>query len=838
MDSRRDFLKKAAILSTGAGLMTHLPPSIQKALSIDPALGSTFWDAEHVVILMQENRSFDHCFGALPGVRGFNDPRAIRQPNGNKVWLQTDAQGNTYAPFRLDMKGSNATWIYSLPHAWEDQSGARNHGWHDRWLHWKQTGLDGYKNIPLTLGYYNREDLPFYYALADAFTVCDQHFCSSLTGTTPNRLYLWSGTIREKPDFQVKANVKNEDVDYEKWVRWTSFPERLEEHGIPWRIYQNEISVPSGLEGEYDALLANFTDNPIEWFEQYRVKFHPEYRQHLLEIRDKIPAEIRELEAQVATLTGAELENAQRTLARKKDFYQLLLRDLDLYVPEKFEQLSDFHKNIHQKAFTTNRNDPDYRSLAAFEYEENGEQRSLNLPKGDLLHQFRKDVQTGNLPTVSWLVAPEKFSDHPDAPWYGAWYVSEALDILTQNPEVWKKTIFILTYDENDGLFDHVPPFVAPHHERPETGKASEGIDLSVEQVNILHEQKRNYKNPEKQAVQGPIGLGFRVPMVIASPWSRGGQVCSEVFDHTSVLQFLETFLSKKTKKAVQESNISEWRRTVCGDLTSVFQPYNGEKIIFPEFINKGPFIKGIHQAKFQDKPSGFKAFNAADIERINHNDKGFDWGARQEKGMRKSRPLPYELYVEGIAHKKNIVLQFKAGKDAFAEKACGSPFIAYTSRPYRQQWAAPRHYAVRAGDTLSDTWDMAAFEDGRYHLEVYGPNGFYRALKGNADTQGLETTLDYEIVNGVPTGHIVLTLHNHTARKRTFHIRDLAYDLPSKNLIIDKKSSQTLFINLGASHFWYELSVQVEGLQGFERRYAGRVETGEEGMSDPAMSW
>lgn len=837
MDTRRDFLKKAAILSTGAGLMGSLPPSIQKALSINPALGSTFWDAEHVVILMQENRSFDHCFGALPGVRGFNDPRAIRQPNGNKVWLQTDAQGNTYAPFRLDIKGSNATWIYSLPHAWEDQSGARNHGWHDRWLHWKQTGLEGYRHIPLTLGYYNREDLPFYYALADAFTVCDQHFCSSLTGTTPNRLYLWSGTVREKPDFQTKANVKNEDVDYEKWARWTSFPERLEAHGISWRIYQNEISVPSGLEGEHDALLANFTDNPIEWFEQYRVKFHPEYRQHLLEIREKIPIEITELEAQVATLTGAEQENAQQKLARKKDFYQLLLRDLDLYTPEKFEQLSHFQQNIHRKAFTNNRNDPDYRSLAAFEYDENDEPRSLNLPKGDLLYQFRKDVQAGHLPAVSWLVAPEKFSDHPDAPWYGAWYVSEALDILTQNPEVWKKTIFILTYDENDGLFDHVPPFVAPHPERPETGKVSEGIDLSVEHVNIMHEQKRAYKNPEKQAVEGPIGLGYRVPMVIASPWSRGGRVCSEVFDHTSVLQFLETFLSKKTKKEVRETNISEWRRTVCGNLISVFQPYNGESISLPEFIDKAPFIKGIHQAKFQGKPSGFKAFSAADIKQINNSAIGVDWGARQEKGMRRSRPLPYELYVEGIADKKKITLQLKAGKEVFAEKSSGSPFIVYTSRQYRQQWAAPRHYAVRAGDTLSDTWELDQFEHGRYHLEAYGPNGFFRALIGNTDTLGLETALHYEMVNGAPTGNVVLTLHNNTTRKRAFHIQDMAYDLPSKNFVVGKKSRQSILVNLAAGHFWYDLRIRVEGVQDFERRYAGRVETGNEGMSDPAMA-
>lgn len=127
------------------------------------------------------------------------------------------------------------------------------------------------------------------------------------------------------------------------------------------------------------------------------------------------------------------------------------------------------------------------------EYDDNGTARKLEVPKGDVLHQFRQDVATNQLPAVTWLIAPENFSDHPGAPWYGAWYLSETMDILTQNPEVWKKTIFILAYDENDGYFDHVPPFLPPHHQKPDTGKVSEGIDVSVEQVNMAHEKKRDY---------------------------------------------------------------------------------------------------------------------------------------------------------------------------------------------------------------------------------------------------------------------------------------------------------------------------------------------------------
>src|SRR5690606_23759487 len=176
-------------------------------------------------------------------------------------------------------------------------------------------------------------------------------------------------------------------------------------------------------------------------------------------------------------------------------------------------------------------------------------EKSVNVHKGDIFHQFREDVKNGKLPTVSWLVAPCRFSDHPGSPWYGAWYVSEALDILTANPAVWKKTIFILTYDENDGYFDHVPPFVPPHSERPYSGKVPQGLDTGAEYVTADQEKKRT-GDPHTE-LDSPIGLGFRVPLVVASPWTKGGWVNSEVFDHTSNLQFLEHFLEKKFGKKI-----------------------------------------------------------------------------------------------------------------------------------------------------------------------------------------------------------------------------------------------------------------------------------------------
>ena len=207
------------------------------------------------------------------------------------------------------------------------------------------------------------------------------------------------------------------------------------------------------------------------------------------------------------------------------------------YTRQKFETLTASEKALHEKAFTTNRNDQHYHQLDDLKYKDGDIERQMKMPKGDILYQFREDVRNGTLPVVSWLVAPENFSDHPSAAWYGAWYISEVMDILTKNPEVWKKTIFVLTYDENDGYFDHVPPFVAPDPADPSTGRTTAGINTDAE---FVRKDKQTY--PEEARVS-PIGLGYRVPLVIASPWTRGGWVCSQVFDHTSSLRFLETFL-------------------------------------------------------------------------------------------------------------------------------------------------------------------------------------------------------------------------------------------------------------------------------------------------------
>ena len=843
MDSRRDFLKKAALLTGAAGLSNFLPASIQRAMAINPDFGSTYMDAEHVVILMQENRSFDHCFGSLKGVRGFNDPRAIDLPNKNKVWLQSNAAGETYAPFRLNIKDTKATWMSCLPHSRESQFDAWNGGKFDKWLESKRSGYKEFEDLPLTMGYYNREDIPFNYAFADAFTVCDQHFCSSLTCTNPNRMYFWTGTIREEQNINSRALLDNGESEFMD-LHQSSFPERLEDNGISWKVYQNELSsdynFDVGFNDEEDVWLGNFSDNPLSYLAQYNVRMHKTNIDNLQKVETRLADEIASLEKKIQDKAEPKL---QKELERKKSELTLVRKDKDNFTREKYAALSEREKAIHERAFVTNVKDPIYRELTPLSYDDNGTSRTLNVPKGDILHQFREDVKTGGLPMVSWLVAPEYFSDHAAAPWFGAWYVSEALDILTQDPEVWKKTIFILTYDENDGYFDHVPPFVPPHPDKANTGKVSKGIDTQIEYV--INNGDLKYDR------QGPIGLGYRVPMVIASPWSKGGWVNSEVFDHTSTLQFLEDFLSKKTGKTIKEPNISDWRRAICGDLTSAFRPYKGEENFKPEFLQKNEVVESIYNAKFKKLPDNFKLLTDSEIAQINQTPHSSPYMPQQEKGTKPSCALPYELYVDGKLSndKKSFELKFTAANEVFGKSALGSPFNVYAPGKYLQQKNNDQiimdevrtwNYTVVAGNTLADVWPLNEFENNNYHLRAYGPNGFYREFKGNANDPDIDVAFDYQrsiAYSKILTGNVALKLHNLTANLQAIEITDHAYNTGNrkKSLAVDSKSVEIL--DLVNSHGWYDFSVKIGGNHTFEKRYAGRVETGKPSFSDPQMA-
>jgi phospholipase C len=451
--TRRRLLGSAAALSAAAAAAL-MPPNVRRALAQTPAHRGSLRDIKHVVLLMQENRSFDHYFGTLAGVRGFGDPTALKLPNGKPVFYQPDPLNPSgyLLPFHLDTRSTSAQKILSTSHAWAVQHASWNGGKMDNWLpaHRKAEG----DKAPYVMGFHNRADIPFQFALAEAFTISDAYHCSVMGPTWPNRMYWMTGTI--DPDGEGGGPMTS-NRQIPGGFRWTTYAERLNQAGVSWKVYQQQD---------------NYGCNMLEYFANFR--------------------------------------NAER--------------DSHLY----------------------NRG-------------------MVREPDG----KFEYDAINDNLPTVSWIITTSTQSEHPDyMPAAGAAFVASKINAIAANPEVWAKTAFILNYDENDGLFDHVAPPVPP----PGT---------------------------PKEFVRGlPIGGGFRVPCIIVSPWTAGGWVCSQPFDHTSVLQFLEKFTG------VREPNITDWRRKTFGDLTAAFR-FDAEKANppqLPDTVNTLNLAR--YEAAYLHKPS------------------------------------------------------------------------------------------------------------------------------------------------------------------------------------------------------------------------------------------
>jgi phospholipase C len=401
--------------------------------------------------------------------------------------------------------------------------------------------------------------------------------------------------------------------------------------------------------------------------------------------------------------------------------------------------------------------------------------------------------------------------------------VSETLNVLTSNPQVWSKTIFIVNYDENDGYFDHVPPFVAPEPGNALSGKTSAGIDAALEYLPLEQDLKRH---AAREARGGPVGLGFRVPLLVVSPWSRGGYVCSQVFDHTSVLQLLEQVVSRQTGKTIRETNISAWRRTVCGDLSAAFRPFVADRSA-PGISSRDAFFEQVHRAQFRRMPSGYRPLTARDAVSM-------DWMLRQEPGLRPSVALPYELAASGnlSADGKAFEIVLEARNGLFGKKASGAPFHVYTPGNFRGgSELRTRAYAVAAGNRLTDSWELAGFGNSGYHLRVCGPNGFFREFAGMADDPQVTVGCDFS-----PSEGFRIEAMNGTDRTVTLIIRDESYSRGTGSIELRAGEKQAVELGLAGSHDWYDFSVKLGGSATFLRRFAGRVERGKNGYSDPAL--
>jgi phospholipase C len=387
---------------------------------------------------------------------------------------------------------------------------------------------------------------------------------------------------------------------------------------------------------------------------------------------------------------------------------------------------------------------------------------------------------------VSWIVSPTKFCEHPDTnpPGYGESLVARILDALTANPAVWAKTAFIICYDEEGGFFDHVPPPVPP-------ASRSEGYSG----VSTFGE------------ISGgePVGLGARVPLLVVSPWTRGGWVCSEVFDHTSILRFLER------RFGVAEPNISPWRRAVCGDLTSMFDFANPDAAR-PDRLFATSHRSYIDRADVLCRNRKAVPLPLAQI---------LPTQERLASGTRPARALPYRLAADGA-------LDGDAFRISFANSGkAGTVFTVYSLRHNSGPW----YYTLPPGDAFTEAWPLRGFDDRQYDLRVYGPNGFVRAFRGTSGS-GAQVTVQY------PAGRKELTLQlaNHSGRACAFSISDRAYGAGKRGLTLGVGERVALPWPVAASHGWYDLEITLDQDGAFYRRLCGHLEDGLPSRSDPSF--
>ncbi|MER5884763.1 phospholipase C, phosphocholine-specific [Streptomyces sp. NPDC001941] len=677
--NRRRFMQ----LAGGTAAFAAMSSSIARAAAV-PAVSATgtIQDVEHIVVLMQENRSFDHYFGSLKGVRGFGDPRPVTLPSGKPVWNQVGG-GKEVLPFRPKADNLGMQFIQDLNHDWAGGHKAFNNGKYDQWVPAKTA---------TTMAYLTREDIPFHYALADAFTVCDAYHCSFIGSTDPNRYYMWTGHTGN--DGTGGGPVLGND---EAGYGWTTYPERLERAGVSWKVYQDVgdgLDAAGGWGWINDAYRGNYGDNSLLYFNNYR--------------------------------------NAKPGDA------------------------------LYEKART-----------------------GTNIKNGGgLFDVLRADVKAGRLPKVSWIAAPEAFTEHPNWPAnYGAWYISQVLDALTSNPDVWARTALFITYDENDGFFDHVVPPFPP-------SSANQGLSTVDASADL-------YKGGASYAA-GAYGLGQRVPMLVISPWSKGGYVCSETFDHTSIIRFMES------RFGVREPNISPWRRAICGDLTSAFDfsRTDAGPAALPSTAAYQPPDR-VRHPDFKPVPPATGAM------------------PKQERGSKPTRPLRYAPVVDGAADVSTGKFSLAFGGGA----AAGAQFLVTSPNRTDGPWT----YTAEAGKSVSDAWNTQ-YSGGVTDLTVHGPNGFLRSFRNPGRTAGAEARARH---NGT-TGNLDLTFTNAGTADAYLTVAG-AYGGAPQTFTVRPGATVNHTVDLRASGRWYDVTVTAQGVADFRRRFAGHVETGASGVSDPA---
>jgi phospholipase C len=755
--TRRNFLKAA-----GAGAaLSMLPASIQRALAI-PANSTTgtIADVKHVVLIMQENRAFDHYYGTMPGVRGYSDRFPIPTPNGN-VWTQTGVGGELIQPYYLDPSDaspqSNGYYIGG-DHTWQTMHAAWDQGIMNAWPQ--------AKSLNATMGYLEQSDLPYYRALAGAFTICDAYHCSVLGPTYPNRLHWQSGT--NGAALGQGAVIYTEDCwelnnPVDNGLTWPTFAEQLQAAGISWKVYSYDST--SGTGANLNCAFQTFRQANVTLSAQGVPASTPYYT----------PA------------SSGPADTAQT------------------YTEAQIDALSPLYKGYGNTMPTG----------SGVPMNNNGISGTTADAAGPFyLQDMLTDVTNNALPQVSWIVAPSTYQEHPldsIAP-QGEWYIEQVINTLTSNPEVWAQTVLLINYDENDAFFDHMPPPAPPS---PKGGAAATEY-YGNSTVSTAGEYLTMGPFPGDTTPFVPdgncVGLGMRVPMLVVSPWTVGGYVNSQVFDHTSTLQFIGKVFGSTPQ------NISAWRQAVVGDMTSCFNFANPNDTVptLPTPSSAAAASSVLALQKEGSTPTAPAAGSTA--------------LPTQPLALVPSKALPYALHTSAIASPSNGAVELEFSNT-------GTQAAVFHVYDQLNLTTPPRRYTVEAGKMLTDTWNVTANTPaGQYSLWVLGPAGFHREFNGNVSSVTSGANPEVKVCYDHTNDAVYLTITNTGTQTANVTVTANAYrtDGPWTYTVAPGAQTEPSW-SLTNSYSWYDFTLATtDGT--FTRRFAGRVETGQDGYCDPAM--
>ncbi len=412
----------------------------------------------------------------------------------------------------------------------------------------------------------------------------------------------------------------------------------------------------------------------------------------------------------------------------------------------------------------------------------------------DLIEALDADIKAGTLPQVSYIVGPANVSEH--ATWWpsaGEDFTARILKVISDpaNAAVYSKMAFIIDYDEGGQFYDHsINPMPVL--------KPGEGLSTVT-------------SDGEVSALGLPVGLGFRVPLLVISPWSRGHAVVSQTFDHTSVIKFIEK------RFGVHNPNLSPWRRAITGDLTSAFN--------FSSFDASWPVLPDT---------SGYVPTAAADCKNMPapHIPKVQSY-PQQEPGTRISRALPYEFVISDAL--ANNVLSISVNNTG----AAGAAFSL--ADVINMKTVEPRQWAIETG-----TWgvDAVPLNSSTYFYSLTGPNGFVRIFAGDALSSVSSYTrawLTYSPSSSPPTVDIHISVDAASPKSVAFNVTDAVYGVTGTSGSLAAGQEKVVSFDMSSVGNWYDWTVSMSESVGtadvVTRRFMGRMETGFDTISDPAMA-